>query len=486
MTRTKGAWCAVALGAALAVAATAVRAQNSERWYVVKIAGSPVGFASDVEKTEEGRSVMQSQMSLSLSRMGTALSMSMLLEEVCDGKGRFVEGSMEMTASASGMNAHAVLTGDTLEYRFDTGGSTTLRKIPWEAGAVSQCEADELLKAWLPSEEPEITIKTFRVDEGKFVDMRVVRREPETETVDGREQHIIVTEEFEGDAEVATSKTAYDESLEPYRTVMHQMGLEIVVERVSPDEMASIELEPNFDIIRQSMIPCTGYPDPPSKVHDVTFHLQMARPLGKNEHLDGPNQKEVGRGDDWIDLLVSREAVGRESGASFDRTPFVSPDRYIQSDAPELVAVADSIRAASGKTGRALAAEIARWVGGHITEKNFTQGFASALEVYHSRAGDCTEHSMLLTALLRACDIPARPAVGLAYSQGQLIGHMWAEAYVDGAWTTFDALDLDLTPIRIRISTSEKGEAVDQRALMQAYSVVGGMTASVIDYHLEQ
>jgi transglutaminase-like putative cysteine protease len=208
------------------------------------------------------------------------------------------------------------------------------------------------------------------------------------------------------------------------------------------------------------------------------MRLTLPRPAETVASLDGPNQEELGRGEDWIDLRITRDHVGH--GDEIDRERFLAPDRFIQSDHATIRAIADSIKAAHAGAGDwELAREMARWVNHHITEKNYAQGFASALEACETRTGDCTEHSMLLTALLRAAGIPARPVVGLAYAQGQFVGHMWAEAWVDG-WRSLDALDLDLAPIRIRVSASQ-GEAVDHRALMEAYSVVGGMTAEVID-----
>jgi len=462
--------------------ASAAPAADSQLWYVVKIGGSPVGFASEIERTDTDRIDHQSHMELSLSRLGTPLSMYMMVEESCDKDGSFVGAAMEMTASITGMSGRATLDGDTLEYRFETSGSTTVKRMVWEDDALSLHQANARMMEFLAGDEPELELKTFRVDEGRFIVMRVVRKESTTETIDGREQTLAVTEEYEDDNEVPTSSTSYDEAYQPYRTVMRQMGLEIVVERVTEEEMANIELEPNFDIIRQSMIACEGYPDPPSKVEDVTMRLTLPHPVDAHVELDGPNQRVVERGDDWVDLLVSRDTVSRETMDKDALEPFLRPDRFIQSDHPEIRAVADSIREASGKEGAALASEMAKWVHGYITGKNFEQGFASALEVYRTRTGDCTEHSVLLTALLRAVGIPARPAVGLAYFNGQFIGHMWAEAYVD-YWRTFDALDLEGNPVRVRIATSENGEAVDQRALLQAYSVVGGMHAKVVDFH---
>jgi hypothetical protein len=468
----------VAAMIALLAAASVARAERIEHWYAVEIMGSPVGFASEVEEVDGGTILMRTHMDLEMSRMGAPLGMFMAVEEVCDAGGRFVSARMEMKASMTGMSATAVLDGDTLDYRFETANTANERRIPWDPEAVSQRTANEQVRAWLQGNEDEMRVTTFRVDEGKFIAMRVVRKETGTRTIDGRDQRAIVTEEYENDSTIPISTTTYDEDLVPYRTVMTQMGLEIVVRRVSREEMDAIEVDPNFDIIRQSMIAVEGYPDPPSRVRSVTMRLTLPRPAETVASLDGPNQEELGRGEDWIDLRITRDHVGH--GDEIDRERFLAPDRFIQSDHATIRAIADSIKAAHAGAGDwELAREMARWVNHHITEKNYAQGFASALEACETRTGDCTEHSMLLTALLRAAGIPARPVVGLAYAQGQFVGHMWAEAWVDG-WRSLDALDLDLAPIRIRVSASQ-GEAVDHRALMEAYSVVGGMTAEVID-----
>ena len=52
----------------------------------------------------------------------------------------------------------------------------------------------------------------------------------------------------------------------------------------------------------------------------------------------------------------------------------------------------------------------------HITHSTLATGFASASETVRSRKGDCTEHAMLLAALLRCgCDQQAHQKVCAVY-----------------------------------------------------------------------
>jgi len=466
------------LAPAVTISAPVPAVPPSESWFVVRIAGSPVGFASESFLVEPERVVYRAHTDLSLTRMGTPLSMFMMAEEITDAEGRFVSARMEMDASVTGMRARAVLEGDSVTYEVDTGGHIQRRRIPWEDDAITQWQSEGMVEAWLSADAPEISFKVFSADEGAFKTMRLVRGERATEMRAGAEVSLLAVREYEGESDVPLSTTWFGEDLQAQRTVVRQMGMEITIERVSEAEMAAIELEPNFDIIRSSMIPCAGYPDPPARVETVTVRMELPHPLPAGRDLEGPNQKLVARGEDWFEVMLTRETVLRLRAGDEERAAYLKPDPYIQSAHPAVRAIADSLRAETGAKGWELARVIAAWVGDTIHEKGFGQGFASALEALNTRSGDCTEHSILLTAVLRAAGLPARPAVGLAYADGSLVGHMWTEVY-DGYWRTLDALDLDGDPIRVRVTAAGNERAVDPRDLLEAYATVGGAVARV-------
>jgi transglutaminase-like putative cysteine protease len=97
---------------------------------------------------------------------------------------------------------------------------------------------------------------------------------------------------------------------------------------------------------------------------------------------------------------------------------------------------------ASGETDPVKAAyRLERYVSTKLKTKNFSTALASAAEVAASLEGDCTEHAMLLAAMLRARQIPSRVAVGLVYVESvqSFGGHMWTEALLNGAWIPLDA-----------------------------------------------
>jgi transglutaminase-like putative cysteine protease len=89
--------------------------------------------------------------------------------------------------------------------------------------------------------------------------------------------------------------------------------------------------------------------------------------------------------------------------------------------------------------------EITRFVYGHITDKKIGIPVIPASMIIKNRAGDCTEHSILTTALLRAAGIPARCVVGIILADGfsgkrnVFVYHMWVEAFYGGKWVFVDS-----------------------------------------------
>ncbi len=86
------------------------------------------------------------------------------------------------------------------------------------------------------------------------------------------------------------------------------------------------------------------------------------------------------------------------------------------------------------ETARRVNAFVFDW----ITEKDFTVGFASALEVCHTPRGDCTEHGVLTVALLRRLGVPTRGVTGWV-GLGELLGlHFWVEVRLQERWVPID------------------------------------------------
>lgn len=130
-----------------------------------------------------------------------------------------------------------------------------------------------------------------------------------------------------------------------------------------------------------------------------------------------------------------------------DLGPWLAPEPLVQSDDPEIVAMAKSIVGDERDVLRA-SRKIHEWVFENVEKRN-SAGVPSAVEVLQTRTGDCNEHTVLYVALARAAGIPSRIAVGLVWANARGAGpglyyHAWPEVYagVSGiaAFTTPETL----------------------------------------------
>jgi len=129
-------------------------------------------------------------------------------------------------------------------------------------------------------------------------------------------------------------------------------------------------------------------------------------------------------------------------------------------------------------------AEAARaFVNGWIHRKGLATAFASASETARSRKGDCSEHAVLLAAMLRSMQIPARVASGLVWVDGaDAFGwHMWTQAVIDGAWIDFDAtLPARYSVGHILVATSNLEDGDGQRELLSLLGLLGNLNIEIV------
>jgi len=115
---------------------------------------------------------------------------------------------------------------------------------------------------------------------------------------------------------------------------------------------------------------------------------------------------------------------------------FLEPEFNIESRDKEILEATQRI-AGDDRDPVSVARKFLQWVYRNVDKKPVLS-IPSALEVLRAKAGDCNEHATLLTALLRAAEIPARLCIGLVYTRDKFYYHAWTEAYL-GEWISMDA-----------------------------------------------
>jgi transglutaminase-like putative cysteine protease len=198
---------------------------------------------------------------------------------------------------------------------------------------------------------------------------------------------------------------------------------------------------------------------------------------------------DVTRGGDQVD-----DEVDDQVDDQVDQR-LVRANDVIDSDHPAIVALLAGAKLSPTADRRAQADTLRTLVARHISSKNLGSAFASASEAAISRSGDCTEHAVLLAALLRAAGIPSRVASGLVYVPpfaGRSAGwgwHLWTQAFVNlpgqddatnQGWVDFDATQPPVGPrfhpAHVVVATSDLAGGATDPAFARALSFVGTVT----------
>ncbi len=235
-------------------------------------------------------------------------------------------------------------------------------------------------------------------------------------------------------------------------------------------------------------MPVTALPSPPSTgAQRVTtdgdrVRLEIVVPARSDEQDATPADDRSAR----AAPADSDEAAGR---AGVDPTPYLVASPFLDHRDPAIRALLGTLDQGSRRrpvdadpvapgtepqpreSPRERAARLTALVRNRITAKNLDTGFATASEVARTLSGDCTEHAVLLAALLRADGIPSRVVSGLVYLERfagarDVFGyHMWTEALIDGRWVDLDAAlpgevdGFDATHVALAVSALDGPEA---------------------------
>lgn len=225
----------------------------------------------------------------------------------------------------------------------------------------------------------------------------------------------------------------------------------------------------------------------PRKLSRVTYRvtLKSGNPAKVFDH--SAYQRVKSRGSQTADVTVfaRRPADDDEIADDPPKPGDRLPNELIQSDHPDVVDLARRVVVDSDDETE-LARAIARFVHHTVSAKNFSRAFSSAAEVAAAREGDCTEHAVLVAALARARDLPARVAIGLVYVEGTqaFAYHMWNEIYADGEWLPVDATFPNgrSDAAHLKVADSSLQDASAYVCFLPVAQLLGQLEIAVVDY----
>ncbi|HUG18737.1 MAG TPA: transglutaminase-like domain-containing protein [Planctomycetaceae bacterium] len=248
------------------------------------------------------------------------------------------------------------------------------------------------------------------------------------------------------------------------------------------EELAGGEL----DLALSSIVKVKGLRNP-HEMQEVVYRIKTKAADPARYFPSDPSQHVEPIDDETIQLTVRKVPAPPRSVVVVPQAEeFLAATDYLQSDDRGVIELAHRAAAGIGTDPLRIAVSMESTVRERIHKKMFSSALASAAEVAQSREGDCTEHAMLLAAMLRAARIPSRVAVGFSYEPriGGFIGHMWTEAWIRDRWVPLDAT-LESGKIGagyIKLSDSSLGENTPSPiiAFLPMMELLGKMQIEVV------
>ena len=279
---------------------------------------------------------------------------------------------------------------------------------------------------------PQLDLEKLRVRE---LEHRFVSRERVAGA--GVESEVSVVSEAEVGDRLVTEYRVADDG----RIVEIRIGGSIMARPESPDAARKLEA---IDLFALSRVALPG-PLPRTVPSTVTYRLAglpnaFRRPDSRQAFVAGPGGST---------LLTVRARLPAAADAARDTprsTPSPDPELVaatptVDSDAPAVATLAQEV-AGDVKGRYAATLRLSELVNRRL-EKAYGSSNDRASDVLAAGKGDCTEHSVLLVALARALEIPARLVHGLVYARyadgkDALYWHAWAEVLSAGEWIAVD------------------------------------------------
>ena len=441
--------------------ATAQRTQESdplyEDWHVLRVEGADSGFVHTrvTRETVDGAPafVVEQETAMRINRMGSVVDITASQRSIEGEDGALVRIDSTLSMSNRPTSTVTLFDDGVARIRTTVMGETREKQVEVDPDCVGPYWLNRRAAERFDEPGASFVVTTWTTDAGDDTEVAIEIVGREDVIVEGRKRSLVRYESTLRSLGVSSTVWA-DDAGNPIKTATPMMGM--TIESVFTDEATARrayaqggDLSP--DVFRQSMI-----------VEE--HHLPASRSVDRARLALVARSETV----DFGDLADDRQTLVKDETAQFEgaggrvvvaverRVPpadrrarvdpeavtgllatCLEPSSMLQSDHPDIVAIAREV-VGDTQDPWVAAQRLEAWVEANLTEKSMDVGFASALEVCTDRAGDCTEHAVLLSALARAAGIPSRVAMGLLYIGGIWGGHAWSEVWIDGAWYALD------------------------------------------------
>ena len=415
-----------------------------DRWYEVYLAGGKVGYVSD--KMQKDGNVIKSRNEFVMQIRRAEQSIEITVEQETKEKisGELIEFSTETKMAGIPMLKKGRVEGKELvvyEKQFISGKET---RYPFDPeGGMSWGLRKQFLENGFQAVGKTYELKVYSTDMGmkKPVKAKIICfGEKPIQIGEKKIKAFEVHMELKSPFGSVITKSWFDENCIALKTVVNMGGMNIAIIEVPKKKAKKMEEEAH-ELLLSSVVPLDAAVPNSDK---NTFIMKTIKGKWSAKLFEGNGQKIEKINDNSIRVIVDQSLKKKKVEGETDLKPFLSSSVYLDTDDLLIQKLAKKGKG-KAKTSQEIANKLTKFVFRYMTNKNYEVGFATASEVARSKAGDCTEHSILLAALGRALGIPSRVVTGLVYAdefedqKDVLVYHMWTQFYIDEQWVNLDS-----------------------------------------------
>ena len=477
--------------------APALTAAGKEYWDAYFFDDIKVGYGHTQYQNvnEQGELCLEivAKSELTIHRFGQTVKQQMEIRsvETPAGEVRIIESKMGNESSDAGsmmMTTVGRVHDNQLQLEISTLGKTVTSTIPWEKtwGGFFAMEQSLERQPMKPGEKRILHALVPGFNQVADVEYEAVGEE-QTKMLEGQRELLRINTKIKiGDntLEQTLWTDAAGQTVKSYMPALKQTSYR------TTKEIALSKSEGRFDLGERTIVVVDPKLEKPHQTRRARYRITFADGNPFHSFASGSTQsvRKVDAHTVELDVRSLRptDALGTEFPA--DQPPTdddLAANSLIQSDDAEVVALAGE-KAAGANDFWEIVVALEQQVRQHVSNKSFSQALASAADVARSREGDCTEHAVLLAALCRAKQIPARVAIGMVYfpAAGGFAYHMWTEAWNQDRWIPLDAT-LGLGGIgaaHLKVSSSNLKGADPFSQFLPVFQLIGNIQIKVISY----
>ncbi|MFH0944582.1 MAG: transglutaminase-like domain-containing protein [Planctomycetota bacterium] len=476
----------------------AAAALGQESWHLLLLNGQEAGYVHTVVKeldTDPPTCETSQETLFRMKRIGTKIEIAETTTTMESAAGQIVSLKKASQMSNSETLYEGVVQGDELRFTACAGDKPIPSSIDWPEDMPGPREQERRLARTGFEPGASISMSQFDFTLGDpFESTQTVQGDEDVELPGGvRRLHKILTIPDLAGMPETTSWVDDDGSMVKSSTSMMGLQIETVLsDAKTVDRLVGQEDTAVAEVFMQSTITANIRLPRPRSLSSILSRVRLKQQDKDLPDLNDERQTILERDPDQKQALL-RISVQLPPADRKQKRPLEDPDQglleylqpnaLLQSDNPLLVKLAlDAVR--DETDAWTAAKKLERVVYETIDKKSMDVAFASALEVCQTKQGDCSEHAVLLAALLRSAGIPSRIAMGVVYVGGIFGGHAWTEASIDGRWYALDATigRGGVDPTHVRMGTSSLKDGGFSKGMLGVLQGLGMIDLEILEF----